>query len=1161
MKKQLFFGLLLVSLSLVSCTQDVEISVSHPKPDSAIAINIHGSIDQVTATRVNDDGFCDGDGFGLFAVNYEDGVPGALLDKGNQANNVRYVFNESENTWTPDYPVYYRDKVTPVDMIGYYPYNGALESVNNYNFEVQQDQSTTVEAALMGGYEASDFLWGKVENVQPTSERINIKFNHAMAGVQVELKEGNGWEDGEWASVKKHALIANTIRRASIDLATGVITPVGEREITDIVPALNGEFYRAIVVPQSVDGSMVLLRITIDGTPYLFRKSEAFEYQAGKLHKFAISVSKREGSGVELNLVNEEITPWESETITHDGAAREYIVINVPKASSEYGQSALKAAIEESGKNPERIVNMKVIGQLSPEDFTFMDSKGMASLTNLNLEDVVLCDWYGNVTNKIPKSALSGSRTKFVRIILPKSTKIIGDHAFSSCSTIVYINIPEGVEVIEDYAFLNALTPSVTLTLPSSLVYIGSSAFESCKATFKNFNLPSGLKTIHSAAFANVKLDTEIVLPSELETIGNAAFRETGLKGSLKIPNKIKEIGNSTFSGCKFTGNIVLPDGLISIGNYAFEKSGFSGELIIPEGVVRIGDRAFKDCCFTGQLVLPSTLQYVGTDAFSFKPNTDYTITSGTLEFPDCVSEVNLSSYPQNVSKIIFHAGVTKISGKTSGRHLKEVVCKSKIPPTLSANCFENTSLGNNKENIYRLVSIQVPEESLYKYQTASYWKDYIPSVYRDFNLDLESTSALNAEHSRKMIVRAPGDMEWSVTHKPDWVTVTPSSGTGKVEVTISFDEMAQGNGNRSDSLVFKPTAYDYHKSVKVDQYDYIYGNGDVITNQSATVGNGVNIVFMGDCFDAKDIAEGYYEEIMNEAIEHFFAIEPYKTYRDYFNVYTVVGHSADSGLPTTYTINKETLFESQYAFADGGKFQFRINEEKCFEYACKAPTVTKDNLCQTPVVVIENSNVYGGVTMWWTDNTSLAVHCIQRNEYPFDFRGVIQHEVGGHAFGKLVDEYMYHGDFVDQCKCTCCEHDQELIMRQSYGWAKNLSLNSSHYDVPWSHMIFDPQYSSYVEMYEGGFFHERGVYRSEPNSCMNNNIPYYSAISRQAIVERIMEYAGEEFTFEKFKAKDSDEIGAIPLSMTRCVATEAESYNPLHNEPVIMGDKPALNF
>lgn len=1157
MKTKLLFGLGCVAMLFAGCTKDPdEVIVSIPKQ---MPIQLSGSIDQVVKSRVNDDGFCNGDGFGLFAVNYENGVPGTLLDKGNQANNVRYVFNESEYTWTPDYPVYYRDNVTPVDMIGYYPYNGALENVNNYNFEVQQDQSMTIETALMGGYEASDFLWGKVENVAPTDERIRITFNHKMAGIQVELAEGEGWSDGEWASVEKHALIANTIRKASIDIATGVVTPIGEREITDIVPVVNGQYYRAIVVPQTIDASMALLRITVDGTPYLFRKSEAFEYQAGKLHKFTISVSKKDGSGVELNLVNEEITPWESETISHDGAAREYIVINVPEVIK--GKSALELAIKEAGLKSDRIVNMKVIGQLNKEDFSFMQSTSMLSLTNLNLEDVVLYDYDNHLSNKIPNSAFSNpSYNKLMRIILPKSTEIIGSSAFSYCTNIVYIDIPEGVKEIEGSAFLNALSPNVTLTLPSSLEILRSRAFENCYATFKDFHLPKSLKRIESAAFMRTKLDAEIVLPDNLEWLGSSAFAESGLKGGLKIPNTINEIQQSTFYGCKFTGNLVLPEGLLAIGNNAFYKSGFSGELIIPQDVVRIGNSAFEGCCFTGPLVLPSSLQQVGTNAFSFKPNTDYTVTSGTLEFPDCVTEVNLDSFPQDVSKIVLHAGITKITGKTSGRHLKEVVCKSKIPPTLSANCFENTSLGNDKENIYRLVNIQVPEESLYKYQTASYWKDYIPSVYRDFNLDLESTSALNAKHLRKMIVRAPGDMEWSVTHKPDWVTVTPSSGTGKVEVTILFDEMARGNGNRADSLVFKPTAYDYHKSVKVDQYDYPYDSGDVIINQTATVGNGVNIVFMGDCFDAKDIAEGYYEEIMNEAIGHFFAIEPYNIYRDYFNVYTIVCHSADSGLPTTHIINKEVIFESRYAYGDSN-FEFKINTEKCLEYACKAPTVSKENLCQTPVVVIENSNAYGGVTYWWRDNSSLAVQCIQRNEYPLDFRGVIQHEVGGHAFGKLLDEYIYHGDFVDQCTCVCCEHDSQFELRQSLGWGKNMSLNSNHYEVPWSHMIFDPQYSSYVEMYEGGFFHQRGVYRSEPNSCMNNNVPYYSAISRQAIVERIMEYAGEEFTFEKFKAKDSDEIGAIPLSMTRCVATEAESYNPLHNEPVIVGEKPVLNF
>lgn len=328
MRHKLLLTLGIAALAFAGCTADVEVIAPQPTPDTPMAINVGGYIDQVTATRVNDDGFCAGDGIGVFVVNNVDGASGTLLNDGNQADNVRFVLNEEESKWNSDYPIYYYDKVTPVDMIGYYPYNANLDDVNNYLFEVQQDQSTTNDTSLIGGYEASDFLWGMTESVSPTAERVNIAFRHRMAGVQVELVEGDGWSDGEWDSVAKHTLIANTIRKSSIDLATGVVTPVGEVEIMDIVPAESGNGWRAIVVPQSVDAGMALLRITVDGTTYLFRKNEAFEYQAGKLHKFTIDVTKRESSGMEFELVGEDITPWENETISHDGSAREYVVID-----------------------------------------------------------------------------------------------------------------------------------------------------------------------------------------------------------------------------------------------------------------------------------------------------------------------------------------------------------------------------------------------------------------------------------------------------------------------------------------------------------------------------------------------------------------------------------------------------------------------------------------------------------------------------------------------------------------------------------------------------------------------------------------------------------------------------------------------------------------
>ena len=42
----------------------------------------------------------------------------------------------------------------------------------------------------------------------------------------------------------------------------------------------------------------------------------------------------------------------------------------------------------------------------------------------------------------------------------------------------------------------------------------------------------------------------------------------------------------------------------------------------------------------------------------------------------------------------------------------------------------------------------------------------------------------------------------------------------------------------------------------------------------------------MGDCFDARDIATDKYINGINEAIKHFFDIEPYKSYKEYFNIY-----------------------------------------------------------------------------------------------------------------------------------------------------------------------------------------------------------------------------------------------------------------------------------
>ena len=229
---------------------------------------------------------------------------------------------------------------------------------------------------------------------------------------------------------------------------------------------------------------------------------------------------------------------------------------------------------------------------------------------------------------------------------------------------------------------------------------------------------------------------------------------------------------------------------------------------------------------------------------------------------------------------------------------------------------------------------------------------------------------------------------------------------------------------------------------------------------------------------------------------------------------------------------------------------------DMCFEYACKAPI--NNNIPETLIILVENTSDYGGVCYMYGDGSAVACCPKSANTYPFDFRGIVQHEAGGHGFGKLGDEYIYHNAFISTCTCTDgCGHSAELQEYKNRGWFRNLELTGNMNDVSWAHLIFHPKYSDVVDIYEGGYFHSRGVYRSEPTSCMNNNIPYYSAISRQAMVERIMKYAGEEFDLESFIENDVTSAGIATKSTINDFTVEPIYHNGKQNAPVYMGDKP----
>ncbi len=1147
MKRHLIFTGLL-GLSLTGCVKDLD-TPTVGEGDTTLPIQLYNEISQIPTTRVNDEGFCNGDGVGVYVVNYENGTAGTLRLEGNQADNVRYVYDEPNGKWTPDEAVYFRDKHTHVDLIGYYPYSTPT-SVEAYPFEVAKDQSTDAANGLLGGYEASDFLWGKTVDVAPTAQRINIKFQHRMAGTLVALSEGTGFAEGEFAQLEKAVLVTNTIRKATVDLATGEITPSGDVPTTGIVPYKKGGEFRAVVVPQTVAASTPLFSITVDGTPYVFRKTEPFAYTGGKLHKFTIEISKKSESGLEFKLLGESITAWETDNISHDATAREYIIIDCPEAGT------LKECIAAAGKDYTKVKNLKVTGTIDAHDFYMMRDE-MTALQSINLKEVEIAAWEGGQigdnwyssfnANEIPDNAFANKST-LIRFVFPENITKIGSSAFSQTNLSGSLIIPNSVTEIGLEAF--AYCPlSGTLTLPNSLERIKQYAFASCSGFIGALNLPASLKEIGYGAFENCNGFTgNLTLPEELDELGERAFLQCyGFIGSLTIPHKIKKIENSCFSSCSgLNGTLSLPKGLIEIGTTAFSSCSFRGSLTLPENLLIIGADAFNGNQFSGELKLPQSLSVLKEGAFAYNQRL-----TGIVELPDEIVSIAPSVFTNcsQLQGVVIPKNVEAIRERAFENcfQLNSITCKAQNPPQLSATAFAGVA----KDNF----TVEVPEEAVASYSTAPEWKEFKRfAAHRDFSISRNLFRALNASHSKTLVMRAPSGEAWSVESKPDWVTVEPMNGVGKVEVTVTVAEQPKGAGNRTGEVVFLLDGKDYRSRTTVEQYDYQYGDGDVLTAQRATKGTGVDLVFMGDCFDAKDIAEGKYLDAMNEAIGYFFAVEPYKTYRDYFNVYTIFGLSPDSGVGDVNTI-REAKFGSAYAL--GG---ITPDESVCFEYACKAPTVTQDKIGRTLVTLIENTEDYGGITYMWGDGSAIACCPMSRDVYPYDFRGLVQHEAGGHGFGKLGDEYIYHNAFIQTCTCLCCPHVEEFNANKSRGWFENLSLTGNMYDVPWSHFIFDPQYSNLVDIYEGGYMHMRGVFRSEPNSCMNNNVPYFSAISREAIVKRMKEYAGESYSFEEFKAHDvldASTAGAETRSMSS--ALEFAASNKQQN-PVYMGDKPKFN-
>jgi hypothetical protein len=1166
MQNKVIIAIAILCGSISSCRDDFDLP--HNTINSDVAIDLTASYQ--SASRAGDDGFTDGDRFGAYVVDYADAnTPGELLTSGNRADNVLYTFDQANGKWTGATTIYWKDEKSAVDVYAYYPFVEQVSDVKNFSHKISKSQrESSTSPTQLGGYESSDLLVAKTTNVTQAGGTINLVFTHLMAGIEVSIQKGTGFSTSEWNDATKSVLIKDLLSDGTVDLTTSTVTAASDTR-SDIFPYAYSDKYRAVTLPQTISAGATIVSIAIDEHSYSLVKSEDINLASGQMHTFTITVNRRSDSGdYEFVLTDEDIVPWVDDVEFRDGLVRSYTVIEVPT----YG--VLEETVKSLGIDPSQVTSLKLKGTLDWDDAYYINS-AFTNMSSINMYDVrMTCGqtnyWSGEYSHNprgwdypskissqeelsdvlyqlsenddvLPAGMFGNgwiTNTRLSHIVLPKTLKGIGGEAFWGLNLVGNINLPEGLIFIGGSAFRNCKAVG-QLTLPSSLKFIGSSAFSGHNDVGAKFTgelyLPDGLIAIGGDAFGwncDCKWTNELKLPSSLTFLGGEAFSWCSFSGNLVIPQGLV-IDGGPFRYTSFDGSIELPEGMTEIPEGMVVLSGMVGELKIPSTVIRIGGEAFSYCNFT-KVVLPDGLKFIGSNAFSYNRIT------GTMTIPDNVQIIEEEAFQENalMTGVIFGKGIKRIAERAfrDCPQIDNIRIDATEPPYIYSNTFD----GVNKDNVI----LEVPEGSIDAYKSHTYWGEFKHiTAYKNFISNPSTICALNTLSRQTIVLNADG--EWEVTSKPDWCTVSPMSGNKKTQVTVTINQLTRGSESREQDIVFKLKGTDYTTTCKLSQYNYQYDEDEQLTLQKATKGNGeLNVYFIGDGFDAKSIAEDEYLNLAKEEMEYFFGIEPYKSFRDYFNVYANITMSQETGVNTVNTW-RDTKFMTIYGGCNPG---LTADTELITDYLSNHTTLTNPydwwyggkNL----VIMIVNSTEYNGTTTLLDNGLAISICPPSIKDYPSDTRGTVQHEACGHGFGKLGDETISKNAFVTR---TVMDNINSM---QNRGWYQNISLNGKMSDVHWSHFIYDSRYSDEVDIFEGGMGYTRGVYRCEINSCMNYGIPYFSAIARQDIMKRIVEGAGESFNMEYFYAHDSKEWGDISTSsVTRAAVTK--QLTPYQGSPV----------
>ena len=214
-----------------------------------------------------------------------------------------------------------------------------------------------------------------------------------------------------------------------------------------------------------------------------------------------------------------------------------------------------------------------------------------------NLKSIIIPD---SVTS-IGKGAFYGC-SSLKGVTIPDSVTSIGVRAFYGCDNLIHVE--NGVSYVDRWV-IDCDTSRTAVTLRENTVGIADNAFSGC-SNLKSITIPDSVTSIGSYAFEGCTSLAKITVDDDNEYY-------TSIDGNLYTKDGKVFI---QYARGKTDSEFTIPDSVTSIGDYAFFSCDSLASITIPDSVTSIGVRAFYGCDNLTSVNIGNGVTTIGKGAF-----------------------------------------------------------------------------------------------------------------------------------------------------------------------------------------------------------------------------------------------------------------------------------------------------------------------------------------------------------------------------------------------------------------------------------------------------------------------------------------------------------------------------------------------------------------